>query len=60
MERFSFKSGRAVRVTKTGFLCYSNNFGLKQLSVAVKSVITTVLEYKAGLTLKFKCGCVAM
>ena len=32
-----------------------NNFVL-----LLQSVVTIVLEYKAGLTLKFKCVCVAM
>ena len=62
-ERFSFKSGRAVQVAKRlkeDWLCYSNNFSLKQLCIAVKGVITSVLEYKASVTLKFKCVCVAM
>ena len=34
-ERFSYKSGRAMRFAKrskeTGLQCYSKNFGLKQL-----------------------------
>ena len=41
----------------TVFLCYSDNFSLKQLRIAV---ITNVLEYKAGLNLKFKCVCILM
>ena len=31
-----------------------------QIIYLLQSVITTVLEYKAGLTLKFKCVCFTM
>ena len=34
--------------------------GKDKTIIGVKNVITTALEYKAGLTLKFKCVCVAM
>ena len=65
MQRFSFKSGRAVRVAKLTKqdwpivlhirISAHNNFML-----LLKHFITKILEYKAGLKGRIKFVCVAM
>ena len=58
MERFSYKSGCAMRfakhLKKTGLQCYCKNFGLKQpytVTTTLKSVITKAQEYEVGYVL---------
>ena len=48
--------GEALKM-KACLQCFSSNF---DFILSLKSFVTNVLKYKAGLSLKIKCVCVAM